>query len=565
MIRGEEKMGKVKVLGVMLTITALTACNSGMRNQARKQAPTGKDDVGVLVETKDSHEIQQILKKYPEAKLRELNPQHGLFEIFGVTAEQAKELAPAAEVSPNRYFDFKLHAVPGPVGLKVDGLNACKAASQFPTAVATVTQPVGPVSAVRPVQLGQTIKISSTKSKPHLLSPSALKSAFIVIGPGGSKIGQRIEVGSELEFTPDALGAYNVFVVVQDSRDVCSLDGVNFIATVNRKYEPKQQSGRVDLSKLTHLARVSAEESWKISQGEGVTVAIIDSGVNYNHPLLAPNIALNENDTEDGQDSDKNGFVDDRLGYDFVNADGFPYDDDGHGTHVAGLAAAKQFGLAPKAKILAVKAMTSMGGDAGSIAAAIQYAVDRGARVINLSLGSAGQAPHPAIVRAVNYAETKGALLVVAAGNGDPHSGLGLDIDENPVFPAALTNENILTVGSSTSTDVLASYSNFGLKSVDVVAPGGHAPADPMISTAFENPDGAKFAGMSGTSMAAPVVAGIAAQVLALAPDMTAAQLKQVFLESGTEVAELKPVTVSGRHVNAKLALEKAQVATALF
>ncbi len=562
-------MGKVKVFGkmsaVMLTIAALSACHSGMQNQTRKQAPTGKDDVGVLVETKDSHEIQQILKRYPEAKLRELNPQHGLFEIFGITPEQVRELAPAAEVSSNRYFDFKLHAVPGPVGLKVDGLNPCKSASQFPTAVATVTQPVGPVKAVRSVELGQTVKINSSKSKPHLLSPSALKSAFILVGPSGSKLGQQIQVGTDLEFTPDALGAYNIFVVVQDSRDVCSLDGVNFIATVNRKFERKQQMGRLDLSQLTHLARVSAEESWKISQGEGVTVAIIDSGVNYNHPLLAANIALNDKETEDGQDSDGNGFVDDQLGYDFVNADAFPYDDDGHGTHVAGLAAAQQFGLAPKAKILAIKAMTSMGGDAGSIAAAIQYATDRGARVINLSLGSGGQAPHPAIVRAVNYAEQKGALLVVAAGNGDSQTGLGLDIDESPVFPAALPNENILSVGSSTTTDVLASYSNFGLKGVDVVAPGGQAPVDPMISTAFENPAGAQFVGMSGTSMAAPVVAGIAAQILSFAPEMSPAQVRKVFLESGPEVAELKAVTVSGRHVNAKLALERAQLTNALY
>lgn len=559
-------MGKGPVLGAMLSIAALTACNAKLNNQKRTQAPTGRGDVGVLVETNDTHEIDQILKKYPEAQLRELNPKHGLFEIFGVTTEQARELAPEAKVTANRYFEFKLQAVPGPVGLHVEGLNPCKAASQFPTAVATVTQPLGPIKPVRAVELGQTIKLSSAKSKAHLLNPSPLKSAYILIAPSGSKFGQTIHAGEEFAFTPDALGAYNLFVVVQDSRDVCSLDGVNFIATANRKYEPKKANGRVDLTKITHLARVSAEESWKISQGEGVTVAIIDSGVNYNHPLLSGNIALNAGEElEDGQDSDGNGFVDDRLGYDFVNADGFPYDDDGHGTHVAGLAAAEQFGLAPKAKILAVKAMTSMGGDAGSIAAAIQYAADRGAKVINLSLGAPGQAPHPAIARAVNYAEQKGALLVVASGNGDPNSGLGIDIDDFPVFPAAMSNENILSVGSSTSTEVLAPYSNFGLKSVDVVAPGGHAPMDPMISTSFENAEGALFAAMSGTSMAAPVVAGIAAQIFSLAPDMTAAQVKKVFLESGTPVAELSAVTVSGRHVNAKLALEKAQLSTALF
>lgn len=559
-------MGK-KVLGTLLTLAALTACNNNMQSRERKWAPTGKRDVGVLIEATDTATIEKILAQYPQAQVRNLNPQHGLYEVFGITTEQARETAPtASSVQRNSYFEFKLQSVPAPVGMKIEGLNPCKAASQFPTAIATLSEPSGVSSRVRTVELGQKIAVTSTKSKAHLLNPSQLKTAIIVVAPSASKMGEQVKLMKDFEFTPDALGVYNIFVIVQDSRDVCAIDGLNILATANRSFRPSQQSGRVDLEKIPHLKKVSAQESWAISQGAGITIAIIDTGVNYNHPLLAPNILVNSKETEGaGRDGDGNGFKDDQIGYDFVNSDPFPYDDDGHGTHVAGLAAAKQIGMAQKAKLLPVKAMTSIGGDAGSIAAAIQYATDRGAKIINLSLGTVGAQAHPMIVKAVNYAEEKGVLLVVASGNGDAHTGLGLDIDVTPVFPAALPNENILSVGASSEGEALAPYSNFGAKGVDVVVPGGMAPADPMISTSFETPTNVKFAAMSGTSMASPVVAGIAAQVWAEEPRMTYKEVKQILMDAGPEVADLKSVTVSGRHLNALAALQRSRVSSVLF
>ncbi len=562
-------MGKskgTKILGLLLTIAALSACDNKNSNQERKHAPTGKHDVGVLIETKDHQEIAQILKQYPAAQVRNLNPQHGLYEIFGVSAQQAQELAPTAYVSENSFFDFKPQSIPGPEGLRVEGLKPCKAATQFPTAVLGVAEPAGPSAPIRTVELGQKVKLTSLLSKPHMLSPSPLNTVFVMVPPTPSSLGQQVIQAKEFELNPDALGSYNVFVVVQDSRDVCAVDGVNILVTANRPFNPTKQGLTVDINIMAHLKKVSAQESWLVSQGEGILIAVVDSGVNYNHELLAPNIELNSKDADqDGIDSDGNGFADDHLGYDFINSDGFPYDDDGHGTHVAGLAAAKQFGMAQKARILAVKAMSSIGGDAGSIAAAIRYSADRGARIINLSLGTVGPTPHPLIERAVNYAEAQGALLVVAAGNGDPRSGLGVDIDSFPVFPAALRNENILSVGASSAGEDLAPYSNYGANHVDVVAPGGLAPVDPMISAAHEVPGRAKLAGMSGTSMAAPVVAGIAAQVWAYEPTLSATDVKRILIESGEEAPALKAVTVSGRHLNAKAALERSRVSAVLF
>lgn len=560
------KSSALRVLGVLLTTAALAACNNKINNQERKLAPTGKNDVGVLVETKDRADIEQILKNYPEAQVRNLNPQHGLYEIFGVTLEQAQQIAPAANVSLNNFYEFKPFSLPGPAGLKVQGLKPCKAAQHFPTAVLSLLEPSGPASPVRTVEVGQTLKLSSLRSKASLLAPGALNTVFVMVPPTASSLGQQVSQAKEIELKPDALGSYNVFVVVQDSRDVCAIDGVNIIATANRPFQPSQQNLRIDISLLTHLQKVSAQESWAISQGEGVTIAVVDSGVNYNHPLIAPNILLNSRDADgDGKDSDNNGFADDHIGYDFVNSDGFPYDDDGHGSHVAGLAAAKQFGMAPKAKVLAIKAMTSIGGDAGSIAAAIAYATDRGARIINLSLGTIAPAPHPLIKKAVDYAESKGVLLVVAVGNGDPRSGLGMDLETQPVFPASLPNSNILTVAASSAGEVLAPYSNYGVESVDVVAPGGLAPSDPMISLSHEVPGRARLAAMSGTSMASPVVAGIAAQVLAYEPGLKASEIRQILIESGDEVPELKAVTVSGRHLNAKAALMRSRTTGVLF
>src|SRR5262249_18824833 len=149
-------------------------------------------------------------------------------------------------------------------------------------------------------------------------------------------------------------------------------------------------------------------------------------------------------------------------------------------------AAGLQFGLAPHAKILPVKAMTPAGGDIGTIAAAIRYAVDRHANIINMSLGAATPKPHPALVSAMDYAKSKGVLVVVAAGNGDD-KGIGYSIDPSPVFPASLNSDNMISVAASAEGEELSKYSNFGVKTVHVVAPGGDMPNDPMYSTAFEN------------------------------------------------------------------------------
>jgi hypothetical protein len=565
----------MKAVGVALSLVLVSALGCGdknlLKNRERVNAPAGKNDVGVLTEKSSSEEIENILNEFPSAQVRTLNKEHGLYEIFGVNAEDVAART-LGRVNRNQFFELikpqtsGLLSLPAPAGTEVPGLPTCKGNLPSPNAVLSVAQPTSTLNGSTLLQ-GTKVKVNTLASTAHASAPSLLKSAILVIAPDSSLEGSRALIQSELEFTPDALGVYQVVILVQDSAGSCAIDGARFLVTANRPYTgPNTRDLNINLAQMRHLASVQASDSWEVSQGEGVTIAVIDSGVNYNHPSLASNIALNAREIpSNGIDDDNNGFKDDVLGFDFVNGDEFPYDDDGHGSHVSGLAAGKQFGLAKRAKILAVKALTGIGGDVGTISAALRYAVDRGAKVVNMSLGAPAPWPHPAIVSAMAYAESKGVLVVISAGNGDAQTGLGFSIDEISVFPASLPNANILSVGSFDAGNVLSPYSNFGKVNVDVIAPGGFMPADPMYSCAYENPRNVPFVGMSGTSMAAPVVAGIAAQVLSLQPRLTISELKDLLIKAGDTKADLVEVSVSGRHINAFRAVEAALARNILF
>lgn len=560
---------------IITTLALLIGSGCGGKNsfhgRERTNAPIGKGDVGILVEDASEDEIAKILDQNPGAQVRVLNQTHGLYEIFGVElAEVASSTKGRAE--KNEFFELiapktgGLLSVPAPTGLEIRGLEPCKGGLPAPVAVLNVTEPSRSLNGAT-IQLGSQVKLNSLASHAAAATPSVLKTAFVVEAPAASPQGSKILLQNELEFTPDAMGVYSVAIVVQDPAGACAMDGAVFIVTANRPYDPASAKDlNVNTTKMRHLAAVQAEESWELSQGEGVTIAVIDSGVNYNHPALASQMAVNAGEIPgNGIDDDHDGFVDDVVGFDFVNNDGFPYDDMGHGSHVAGLAAAKPFGLAKRAKILAVKALTGIGGDVGTIAAALRYSVDRGAKIVNMSLGAPAPLPHPAIVAAMAYAESKGVLVVASAGNGDPQTGLGFSIDEIPFFPAGLPNANILSVASFDSGNVMSIYSNFGKKNVDVVAPGGDMPADPMYSCAYENPKQGLFEAMSGTSMAAPVVSGIAAQVLSAQPRLTVAELKDLLMKAGDSNPELAEVSGSGRHINAFKAVEAAYARNVLF
>ena len=222
-------------------------------------------------------------------------------------------------------------------------------------------------------------------------------------------------------------------------------------------------------------ARVGAFDGWALTRGSaGVVIAIVDSGVQPDHPDLKAKLV---------------------AGYDFVQDDNDPSDAIGHGTHVAGIAAAATnnaqgvAGACPECRLMPVRVIGPTGtGFVSDIARGITYAADNGARVINLSLGGSGS---QTLQRAVDYAWSKGAFLTCAAGNAGTSS-------TGNAYPAAYGA--CLAVAATTSADARASYSNYGMW-VDVAAPG-----DAIFSTY----SGGGYRYQSGTSMAAPHVAGLA-------------------------------------------------------
>ncbi|HEX2129005.1 MAG TPA: S8 family peptidase [Solirubrobacterales bacterium] len=232
-------------------------------------------------------------------------------------------------------------------------------------------------------------------------------------------------------------------------------------------------------------ADIDAPEAWDVETGDsGVTVAVVDSGVSYEHPDLAGNIWANPGETGAGKatngiDDDANGLVDDHLGWDFVgtspfdpdDADNEPRDLNGHGTHVAGTIGAVGNdalgipGVNWDVSLMPVRAMNANGtGALSDVAAAFDYAVEEGADIVNASVGVAGSSS--LLAQAVGQPDAADVLFVVAAGND------GSDNDTTPVTPCNIAEPNLVCVAASDQDDVLADFSNFGETAVDLAAPG---------------------------------------------------------------------------------------------
>ncbi len=285
--------------------------------------------------------------------------------------------------------------------------------------------------------------------------------------------------------------------------------------------DPSQPPEQLDYSR----AVLNAAEAWKITEGSAeVIVAVIDSGVDYFHPDLRNNIAVNaaEKNGRSGVDDDGNGYIDDVYGYDFFNDRANGYDDNGHGTHCAGIIAAEKNaigvrGIAPRVKILPIKFLGKNGsGDTADAIRAIDYAVSRGARILSNSWGGGGasQLLDDAIQRAIN----QGAIFVAAAGNS------AMDNDETENYPA--NYPNVISIGSSDSRDARSSFSNYGNKTVKLFAPGSA-----ILST---YPNG-QYRSLSGTSMATPQVSGAIALALSLEPNLSRANVTSDLCNSSVQ------------------------------
>ncbi|HJZ91730.1 MAG TPA: S8 family peptidase, partial [Gemmataceae bacterium] len=297
-------------------------------------------------------------------------------------------------------------------------------------------------------------------------------------------------------------------------------------------------------------ADIDAPEAWDIFTGSSSTiVAVIDTGVDYNHPDLAANMWTNPGEIPgNGIDDDGNGYVDDVHGYDFVNNDGDPMDDHNHGTHVAGIIGAVGnnnlgvTGINWNVRIMAVKCFDSSGN--GTVANAIlglNYAVQMGAKISNNSYGSAEPDPaDPLFEEAIRNAANVGHIFVAAAGNNSSNNDL------TGHFPSGFDSDNIVSVAATDANDQLAFFSDYGPTTVDLAAPGVD-----ILSTL---PHG-QYGTYSGTSMATPQVTGVVALVRGLHPDWTYRQVIDQVLNSVDYVPGLEGRVATSGRLNAARAL----------
>jgi len=297
-------------------------------------------------------------------------------------------------------------------------------------------------------------------------------------------------------------------------------------------------------------ADISALKAWEKTQGSGeIVVAVLDTGVDYTHPDLTENMWIRPEKVPPYYD-DELGAVDDVHGFDAETNTPDPMDDNGHGTHVAGIIGAEGdngegiAGINWKVKILPLKFLGRGGfGSTKNAIEAINYAIDRkkngvNIRVINASWGSTQRSR--ALEDAIRAAGDAGILFVAAAGNN------GTDNDRSPHYPSNYDLQNVISVAALDRNDNLANFSNFGLKTVHIAAPGRE-----ILSTWLGN----VYREASGTSMAAPQVAGVAALILAAEPDLTLPELRKRLLKSVDKIDGLKDKIASGGRVNAAAAL----------
>jgi subtilisin family serine protease len=270
-------------------------------------------------------------------------------------------------------------------------------------------------------------------------------------------------------------------------------------------------------------ADLDAPEAWEISAGNrSIIVAVLDSGIDFNHQDLVGNIwkNLGEANCFDYIDNDGNGYIDDCNGWDFANDNNSPMDDEGHGTHVAGVIGARGHnnlgiaGLMWDVQLMPVKVFnpdTELTGSCGSlyasdVVAGIYYAANNGAKVINASINGEGYCISE--YEAINYANSLGVLFVAAAGNGG-YDGIGDNNDITPHYPSNYNLPNIISVAATDQDDRRVPFSNYGPNTVHVAAPGVYTFS--TVPSWWSNYTGYGYLEFfAGTSMAAPHVAGLA-------------------------------------------------------
>jgi len=282
------------------------------------------------------------------------------------------------------------------------------------------------------------------------------------------------------------------------------------------------------------LGSANVIPAWDVSEGEGIIVAVIDTGVDINHSDISANIFINSSEIpNNGIDDDNNGYVDDYMGVNVLNDNGNVDDDNGHGTHISGIIAGIKdnfegiAGVSPRAKILPIKAFDNGISCVSNIIEAISYAENMGAKIANFSFETSqySQALKDAI-------DASGLLFCCAAGNG------GKNTDNTPIYPSCYDSANVISVGGMNKDGEIAVNSNFGANTVDVVAPSVD-----IISTLPGNTYGNK----SGTSIGTAFVSGQCALLLSQDNTLSPAEVKSKIIASSEMTSALDGKVAGGK------------------
>lgn len=308
--------------------------------------------------------------------------------------------------------------------------------------------------------------------------------------------------------------------------------------------DPKNQVGVAGID-------INAEKAWEIQTGtREKIIAVIDTGIDYTHPDLVDNMWTNDAEKNGvaGVDDDNNGVVDDIYGYNAITGTGNAKDDQGHGSHCAGTIGARAnngigvAGVNWNVRMMAVKFLDA--GGSGSLADAIKaidYATKMGAHVMSNSWGGGGFSQ--TLLDSIQRSNDAGAIFIAAAGNEYNNN------DNSPTYPSTYQVANVMSVAAIDNRGAKADFSNYGKKTVHLGAPGVN-----VMSTT-----GGKYASFSGTSMATPHVAGVAALLWANEPNLTAAEVKARLIATARPLASMKGKTRTGGMVDAYGALTNTQ------